>query len=254
MGGDIESNPGPELKEIAKQLAEIASDIKDIKERRLTDIDSKLDVITKLEADVVACHEEMACMNKVIKSLEARIDDLENRSRRSNLIVYGIPEAEDETSETLAQAVNEGIITKILELEPVSIERIHRLGRGGPNKTRPVILKLHDGRNKSGILKNGFKLKNTDYSIGEDFSRKLREIRKKLWDSAKQNRENKDKVSLVYNKLFINNRVYIWDDEKNDRVEIRKHDKMVQENDQNVEQRKKGENRPEKRQNQRKKK
>lgn len=31
-------------------------------------------------------------MNKVIKSLEARIDDLENRSRRSNLTVYGIPE------------------------------------------------------------------------------------------------------------------------------------------------------------------
>lgn len=49
MGGDIQSNPGPELKEIAKQLTVIASDIKDIKEKRLADIDSKLDVITNVK-------------------------------------------------------------------------------------------------------------------------------------------------------------------------------------------------------------
>lgn len=246
MGGDIESNPGPDLEKIAKQLTEIAADIKDIKEKRLSDIDNKLDVIAKLEAEVAACHKELACMNGVIRGLEARIDDLENRSRRSNLIIYGVPEPEGETSETLERAVNEGIIREILDLEPVAIERIHRLGRGGLNKTRPVILKLLDAREKTAVLKNGFKLKGTEFSIGEDFSRKLRETRKKLWDSAKENRENKEKVSLAYNKLFINSRVFIWDDEKNERVEIKKYDK--------VEQRKNEANRPATRQSQRKKK
>lgn len=237
--------PAPSSKKIATQLTEIAADIKDIKEKRLSDIDNKLDIITKLEAEVAACHKEIACMNGVIRGLEARIDDLENRSRRSNLIVYGVPEPEGETSETLEKAVNEGIINKILDLEPVAIERIHRLGRAGPNKTRPVIFKLLDAREKTAILKNGFKLKDTEFSIGEDFSRKLRETRKKLWDSAKKNRENKDKVSLAYNKLFINNRVFIWDEGKNERVEIKKHDK--------VEQRKNEVNRPKTHQSQRKK-
>lgn len=89
----------------------------------------------------------MACINKVIKSLEEIIDDLENRSRRSNLIVYGVPEMDEETSEALEEAVKEEIITKILE--PVAIERIHRLGSRETNKTRPVIFKLLDARDKS---------------------------------------------------------------------------------------------------------
>lgn len=164
----------------------------------------------------------------VYSCLEARIDDLENCSRRSNLIVYDLPETEGETSKTLEEAVNEGIITKILDLEPVAIERIHRLGRVGQNKTRPDTFKLLDTREKTAILKNGFKLKGTVFLIGQDFFRQLRESRKKLWDSAKQNRENKDNVSLAYIKLFINSRVFIWDDEKNERVEIKKHDKVEQ--------------------------
>lgn len=41
------------------------------------------------------------------------------------------------------------------------------------------------------ILKNGKKLKGKDYSIGEDFSKNVRELRKKLWDSAKPNRDKK---------------------------------------------------------------
>lgn len=64
-----------------------------------------------------------------------------------------------EMSEALEEAVNAGIITKILELEPVAIERIRRLGRGGPNKKSTVIFKLLDARDESAILKNGFKLK-----------------------------------------------------------------------------------------------
>ncbi|KAH8037878.1 hypothetical protein HPB51_018366 [Rhipicephalus microplus] len=44
---------------------------------------------------------------QVIETLQKRIDDLENRSRRSNLIVYGLAEQEGETSESLEQAVNE---------------------------------------------------------------------------------------------------------------------------------------------------
>ena len=150
-------------------------------------------------------------MNGTIQTLEQGFEELENRSRRSNLIIYGLEEMKEETTEKLEHAVNKDIIQSILELEPVQIERIHRLGRHAPNKTRPVILKLLDSRQKWGILKNGFKLKDTKLAIGEDFSPKTRETRKKLWDSAKPNREKKEKVALAYTKLYINDIAYVWD-------------------------------------------
>lgn len=139
-------------------------------------------------------------------------------------IIYGLKEKNDETSEWLEQTVNKDIIEDTLGLEKVAIERIHRLGKRATDKTRPVIMKLLDYRQKVAILSRGFKLKTTDYSIGEDFSKRIRDIRKKLWDSAKPNRERKEKVSLSFDKLYINKRAYIWDEEKKDKVPMQKND------------------------------
>lgn len=122
--------------------------------------------------------------------------------------------------------MNSEIIEGTLELKPVAIERIHRLGRPDPNKTRPVIFKLLDMRDKSSILKNGHKLKNTNFSIGEDFSKKVRNVRKKLWESAKPNRDKKEKVALAFTKLYINDKAYVWDSDKNERVPLQKNDAM----------------------------
>lgn len=153
MGGDIDTNPGPTLEEVFNQLKDTASDIKEIKEKRLVDIDNKLDALSVLEVELGHCKTQPNSMTRVIQTLEKRIDDLENRSRRSNLIVYGLPEARSETSETLAQAVNNDVIQDKLKLQPIAIERIHRLGKPAPNKTRPVIFKLVDSRQKEAILK-----------------------------------------------------------------------------------------------------
>ncbi|XP_077494403.1 uncharacterized protein LOC144105085 [Amblyomma americanum] len=234
LGGDIEANPGPDTAQILTQLQEIASDIKEIKEKRLADIDNKLDALARLEKQVTSCQEQVAQMSEVIERLEERIDDLDNRSRRCNLIVYGLSESEEETKETLRERVNKDIVQDKLDLDAVAIERIHRLGQPAGNKIRPVIMKLLDYREKESILKRGFKLKNSDLSIGEDFSRKIRDIRKKLWDSAKPNRDNGDKVSLSFNKLYINGQAFVWDSENAVKVPFgKKNDKATTRESQN---------------------
>ncbi|XP_077511941.1 uncharacterized protein LOC144122734 [Amblyomma americanum] len=234
LGGDIEANPGPDTAQILTQLQEIASDIKEIKEKRLADIDNKLDALARLEKQVTSCQEQVAQMSEVIERLEERIDDLDNRSRRCNLIVYGLSESEEETKETLRERVNKDIVQDKLDLDAVAIERIHRLGQPAGNKIRPVIMKLLDYREKESILKRGFKLKNSDLSIGEDFSRKIRDIRKKLWDSAKPNRDNGDKVSLSFNKLYINGQAFVWDSENAVKVPFgEKNDKATTRESQN---------------------
>lgn len=181
-------------------------------------------MLTNLEQKIDSCQEQIASMNSVILSLQNKIDDLENRSRRSNLIIYGLPEATGETPLTLERTVNKDVIEGPLELKAVAIERVHRIGKAEPNKIRPVIFKLLDSRDKYTILKRGYKLKDTQLSIAEDFSKRVRDIRRKLWNSAKVNRQNNEKVSLVFDKLYINNRPYVWSNEQDDKVPLEKND------------------------------
>lgn len=150
-----------------------------------------------------------------VTALERRLDELDNRSRRSNLIVYGYLEDDRENQKDLDVEINEKIIRNVLKLEPVAIERIHRLGKATTNKVRPVILKLLDFRDKNKILKNCSKLKGSPFAIGEDFSPRVREIRRNLWKAAKVKKASGDKVSLVYDKLKINNALFSWDEESN---------------------------------------
>ena len=62
------------------------------------------------------------------------MDDLENRSRRSNIIIYGVAENEKESDDSLEEVVNETIVKNILKMEPITCERIHRLGKPAAKK------------------------------------------------------------------------------------------------------------------------
>nr|XP_054917733.1 uncharacterized protein LOC129380525 [Dermacentor andersoni] len=155
-------------------------------------------------------------------SLALQVDDLENRSRRSNLIFYGIPEVENERPDDLKRTISDKIIKGTIGVTVSGIERMHRLGTKAENKTQPVILKLQCFEDKVNILKNCAKLKNSNISVGEDFSIRVRNIRKELWNSSKSNRDRGEKVTLVYDKIKINGQVYVWDEHKGARVPVGK--------------------------------
>lgn len=148
------------MEKILEQLKKISDDLQEIKSEkiktnvRLLAIEQKMESITALEGRITACEEQMSVVAGTIRTLSAKIDDLENRSRRSNLIVYGIPEIVNESNESLDSFVTEKILKEILEVQSAGFERIHRLGKKMENKTRPVIFKLFDFRDKAKILKN----------------------------------------------------------------------------------------------------
>ncbi|XP_072142794.1 uncharacterized protein [Dermacentor andersoni] len=100
------------------------------------------------------------------------------------------------------------------------------------NHSRPCNLIIYglpesekeDTESLEQAVNEGYKLKNTEYSIGQDFSLRVREVRRKLWASAKTNREKHDKVSLAFDKLYINNVAYVWDENKNDKLLLQKNE------------------------------
>lgn len=98
LGGDIESNPGPDPTQISKQLKEISCDIKDIKEKRLVEIEKQLGALHNLDDKINTYQEELHSICSVVQSLEKKVDELENYSRRFNLITYGQTETTGENS------------------------------------------------------------------------------------------------------------------------------------------------------------
>ncbi|XP_077536026.1 uncharacterized protein LOC144148352 [Haemaphysalis longicornis] len=233
MAGDVESNPGPEFDELVEQLKRIAGDIKEIKagkaetNEKQSAIDKKLEKIASLEDKVTDCVNRIADLECSMAVMAKKLDDLENRSRRSNLIVYGVSEQEHESPEQLETAVVKEVFNDVLDVSISGVERIHRLGRakqGDEPKPRPVILKLVDYRDKANILKNCSKSKGSSISVSEDFSQPVREIRRKLWAHTKENRDRKEKVYLVYDKVKVEGQLFSWDESCKKMVAIPKND------------------------------
>ncbi|KAH7979630.1 hypothetical protein HPB49_010219 [Dermacentor silvarum] len=99
-----------------------------------------------------------------------------------------------------------------LGIQSVSIERAHRLGKFQPGKCRPLIAKFTLFKEKQQILSNAKKLKGSNISVSEDFSKTVRMKRKFLWEYAKSRKEESDKVSLRYDTLIMNGQKYMYDD------------------------------------------
>lgn len=78
-----------------------------------------------------------------------------------------------------------------------AIERAHRIGKGGGEKPRPVIVKFAFFKDKQRVISAASKLKGTDFSIGEDYSKIARQQRQKLLEYGKQ---TDAKVTIKYSR------------------------------------------------------
>ena len=131
-----------------------------------------------------------------------RLRDLEDRSRRDNLRIDGIAEVENETWEQ-TEEILQNLFKEKLQLENISLERAHRVGNKGKNNKRTIVLKLASFKDKLKIISEARKLKGTNISINEDYSKETLEIRKEKWKEVKELRKNGTYVILVYDKVVI---------------------------------------------------
>ena len=132
-------------------------------------------------------HEEV--INKTV--------DLEDRSRRNNVVFFNIPEV---TEENVRENCEEKI-TKILEEKQffnsdyeAFIDRAHRIGpkRNQSNeRPRPIIVRFTYFKDKQHVIQNGKKLKGTRIGVSEDFSKHTLEEHKHLIRHAKEAKDVK---------------------------------------------------------------
>lgn len=208
-------NPGPSTEQLLQQLLQKSM------QQRFHAIKGKLR--TSL-AVVKEFREKMTNMERTNQNLERKLVDIEDRGRRNNLIIFGIPENTRETPDSLAESVVDDLFRNKLGLQVQSVERIHRLGTRKSDRPRPTILKLFDHREKIMVLKNCFKLKGSSVSIS-DFSAATRQLRKHLWNNTADAGRNGKKVRLVHDKVKIDNELFEWNTAEMKIVPLHKHRK-----------------------------
>ena len=146
-------------------------------------------------------------MEEVLK----KTDDLECRSKRNNLIVYGLHREKNESGEECEAVLKEMIVDK-LELGEVEFDRVHRLN-SKPNS--PVIARCTFFKDKVKILKAKGKLRGSQVFIGEDFSLRVRDLRRKPTPHLKKARAENKKATMVYDHLVVEGKKYILGDDNN---------------------------------------
>ena len=91
----------------------------------------------------------------------------------------------------------------------VVIEREHRTGKKkNKNRSQPIVAQFSFYKDKMNILKNCKKLKNTRFSIYDDFSRETAAIHKEKWQEVLVNREKGMISYLNYHTVICKQKVW----------------------------------------------
>ena len=164
------------------------------------------DKIQKLEEKINLMKEELHVIQTTKPSwaieTDAKLIDLEDRSRRNNL------RFENESWEDCENKIYDLLENKLeMDIENVVIERAHRTGKKNKNRSRPIVAQFSFYKDKMNILKNCKKLKNTRFSIFEDFSRETAAIRKEKWQEFLANRGKGMMSYINYRTVICKQRV-----------------------------------------------
>lgn len=127
-----------QLKSIEKKLADHDKTFREIK-IRLDKIETACASIDEMQTELGKVNETCTENAAQINALSARINDAENRSRRNNLVFYGIEDKPKETWPDSEKIIIEHCKQILdIQLEPRDIERAHRIGSSQTGKCRPI--------------------------------------------------------------------------------------------------------------------
>lgn len=178
-------------------------------------------VAATFEATKIACAKvnQLATVtnrqSEILKVLAYKQIDLEARSRRNNLVLWGCVER---PSENCFQIIRELINTNLgLDADNMYLVRAHRLGPWKSNirvQKRPIIVNFRDYCDLELVLSKAYMFKNTQYSVDRDLPKEISEARKRLWPRFKslKNANPSAKVRILYPAKLLCDRTVIQDE------------------------------------------
>jgi FtsZ-binding cell division protein ZapB len=204
---------GASMTTMRASINTLLDDVADIKERFGTvqeEVNELRREVEGLKHENQSLKDDRDALWNKVEGLERKTDDLECRSKRNNLIFYGLAKEGEETAASCETRLNE-LFTDRLELsDNVPFDRVHRLG---DKPDAPLIARCTYYKDKVLVLKAKNKLKGTNIFVGEDFSERVRAIRKKLTVIMKEKRREGKQVSMVYDHLIMDGKKFVLNDD-----------------------------------------
>ena len=160
----------------------------------------------KLDSDIQEIYEYQTNP----KYVQDKLTELEERSRRNNLLVNGIKETNAETWNDCKEKI-QAMFAQKLRLDGIAIENAHRV-RGNNrdiNISRPptIVVKLLRFKGKTKVFENANKLKGQNIFINNDFSKETLELKNNLIVEVKRLRELGKIAYSNYSTIVSNQKV-----------------------------------------------
>ena len=209
--GSLKSEVQESAKKIQSQLNEVVES-NEFLSKKYDDLKTENDLmkiqIKQLESKLERSEmKEVQNLSKVEK-LNDRLVASENYSRRQNLIFGGIKsDAIEKCDKKLKDFFINVLKIPRPNVEEMHFQRCHRLPRKG-NKTDPIICQFLRCSDRQQVWDSRKKLKDTAFTINEDFSPEITETRNLLLPIMKRARETGKKAYLSGEKLVIDGTTY----------------------------------------------
>ncbi|KAJ8366400.1 hypothetical protein AAFF_G00355880 [Aldrovandia affinis] len=203
-------------------LEKLSSDVEELK--RSVEFNNSL--IEVLKKDNASLRSDVIMLKRVTDELQEDnhrmandLLDLQNRSMRDNIIIHGLPEANEEArgkrslpevGADCAVFLGESLKMTKPEVDAIQFCRVHRLGysKPGVTKSRPIVAKVTISSMKHAIMERGKELKGCDASITDQYPPEIMRRRRLLQPIMKEARNNGRKTRLYSDKLFIEGQLY----------------------------------------------
>ena len=143
-----------------------------------------------------------------LSSTMDKLDDLDNRLRRNNIRVVGVPEGQEKDYGGTDSFLQHFIKDKLnIQLAPESIQRSHRISiRGASDQPRPIVARFLYFKEKEQVLKAASKQKpkisGRNVYLNNDFSNLVVQKRKALYPLMMEKRNNNQRAWLNHDKLL----------------------------------------------------
>lgn len=148
------------------------------------------------------------------QKLSSVIEKQDEQARRQNVMFFGVKEDDRETWDITEEKIRDLLentvqIPNAKSKNELQIERAQRVGQRDRNRTRPVLVRFSQERQRSTVLEQARqKLKDTDIRVGEDLSKRVRDIRRKLYPKMMEARSDGKHAVIRYDKLYIDDVIY----------------------------------------------
>ena len=143
-------------------------------------------------------------------SLKQHTENLDNYSRRSNVVIRGITEPQQESNADCEKAARDFFKVQLKLSDDIvcamKFERCHRVGNRAAFR-RPIIVRFRDYKDKMTVWDAKFKLTDHKFSVSDNFSKNTEFKRRKLYAIYKKAKT----VDKYKKKTLLNGDVLVVD-------------------------------------------